>query len=175
MADNDKIQLILRLSLLVGIVCIGVTGGYAVGKLFNSPGSPEDPSQPEQVVDKTADDKTSDESSEKDDEEEMVYLDFEPITVNLNEPRLGRYVRATLVLAMTVENSTVVMGVIEKRMPELKNWLTLYLSGCTLEKVRGPSNLNRIRREILDSFNQQLWPDQKPMISQVLFKEFAIQ
>lgn len=170
MADNDKIQLILRLSLMVGIVCIGVTGGYAVGKLFNSPSPSEDQSEPV-----ATEDKTPAESSEDADEEEMVYLDFEPITVNLNEPRLGRYVRATLVLAVTTENSTVVMGVMEKRMPELKNWLTLYLSGCTLEKVRGPSNLNRIRREILDSFNQQLWPDQKPLISQVLFKEFAIQ
>ena len=53
-------------------------------------------------------------------------------------------------------------------------------SGRTLDYIlrnlgtRGPASLNRMRREILDAFNQELWPDQKPKIRKVLFKEFAV-
>jgi flagellar basal body-associated protein FliL len=110
----------------------------------------------------------------KADKGEFTYYDFEPIVVNLDEPRLARYVRVTLTLAVLGENHDTVTALIEKKKPELKNWVTTYFSSCTLDQVRGAANLNRLRREILDAFNQQLWPDQKPLISHVLFKEFAV-
>jgi len=102
------------------------------------------------------------------------YYDFEPIVVNLDEPRLTRYIRITLTLAIRAENREAALVVIEKNKPELKNWLTVFFASCTLEQVRGAANLNRLRREILDAFCQQLWPDQKPLINHILFKEFAI-
>jgi flagellar basal body-associated protein FliL len=107
--------------------------------------------------------------------EHFGYIDFEPITVNLNEPRLARYVRATVTLALKEDSEKAAAAAIEKKKPELKNYLTVYLAGCTLEDVRGPRNLNRIRREMQDALNDQLWPDGKGLIDHVLFKEFAVQ
>jgi flagellar basal body-associated protein FliL len=105
---------------------------------------------------------------------EYVYFDFEPVVVNLDEPRLARYVRVTITLAVQPANAQAVKLLLDKRKPELKNWLTVFFASCTLEEVRGAPNLNRLRREILDNFSQQLWPDQKSLINHVLFKEFAV-
>jgi len=57
----------------------------------------------------------------------------------------------------------------------LKNWLTIYLASLTLEDIRGDTNLKRIQTQIKDAFNEKLFPDSKPQIEHVLFKEFAIQ
>jgi flagellar basal body-associated protein FliL len=64
---------------------------------------------------------------------------------------------------------------VDKRLPELKNWLAVYLAGRTLDEVRGAQSLNRVRREICDAFNEQIWPQQPPRIHHVLLKEFAVQ
>jgi flagellar basal body-associated protein FliL len=106
--------------------------------------------------------------------DEYVYFDFEPIIINLDEPRLARYIRVSITLAVHPEHSLVVKEILDKKKPELRNWLTVFFASCTLEEVRGSANLNRLRREILDNFSQQLWPDSKPLISHVLFKEFAV-
>lgn len=105
---------------------------------------------------------------------DFIYYDFEPIVVNLDEPRLARYVRATITLAIKPANHEAAKAVLDKHKPELRNWLTLYFANCTLDNVRGAASLNRLRREILDAFCQQLWPDQKPLIEHVLFKEFGV-
>jgi flagellar basal body-associated protein FliL len=106
---------------------------------------------------------------------EFGYYDFEPIIVNLDEPRLARYIRVTITLVIKAENHDAAKATLDRRKPELKNWLTTYFASCTLDNVRGAPSMNRLRREILDAFTQQLWPNQKPLVEQVLFKEFAVQ
>ncbi len=106
---------------------------------------------------------------------QYTYYEMEPIIVNLDEPRLARYIRASVVLAVRGENYKAVTELAEKKKPEMKSWLTVYLAGCTLEDVRGPKNLNRICREVQEAFNQELWPNSKPLIEKVLLKEFAVQ
>ena len=106
---------------------------------------------------------------------DLTYHHFEPITVNLAGDNMSRYIRATITLAIETKHFKDAAKRIEAKNPELKNWMTLFLADCTLEKVRGANALNRLRREIKDSFNEQLWPDQTPLIHDVLFKEFYIQ
>jgi flagellar basal body-associated protein FliL len=105
---------------------------------------------------------------------EFAYFDFEPVIANLDEPRLARYVRVAVTLAIRADNLAAAGPVLEKKKPQLKHWLTVYFSSCKLDDVRGATNLNRIQREILDALNDELWPGQKPLIDQVLFKEFAV-
>jgi len=106
---------------------------------------------------------------------DFAYYHFEPITVNLSGDNMNRYIRATITLAIKAKHSKDATKRIETKSPELKNWMTVFLADCTLEKVRGAKALNRLRREIKDSFNEQLWPDQTPLIDDVLFREFFIQ
>jgi flagellar basal body-associated protein FliL len=57
----------------------------------------------------------------------------------------------------------------------LRDWLTTYFAGLSLEDVRGSRNLNRIKRDVQDQFNELLFPGTKPFVRQVLFREFAVQ
>lgn len=106
------------------------------------------------------------------------YIEFPTITCNLNEPRMERYIRATIALAIKRDKKgeyKAAIQLIKNKQIELKDWLTSFLCGCTLDDVRGDTKLNRLRREILDRLNERLWPTGKPMIEHVLFQEFAIQ
>lgn len=187
MADDDESQVVeeagnsegstgeggssSRLWIIVSavVVLIGAGAGYGTARLLQgaaaaAPQTEENPA-PEARQQPQADGK----------EEELAYHDFETITVNLNEARLARYIRATVTLAVKAKKYGEAQKAIERKQPQLRSWLTVYLSGCTLEDVRGPKNLNRIRREIQDSFNKHLWPDGEPLIEAVFLKEFAVQ
>ena len=64
---------------------------------------------------------------------------------------------------------------IEEKTPVLVDWLTIYLSSLTIEDASGGKNKKRIQAQILDAFNEILFPDSKPMIKKILLTEFAIQ
>ncbi|MBA7613236.1 hypothetical protein ES703_20481 [subsurface metagenome] len=64
---------------------------------------------------------------------------------------------------------------LDEKKPLLTSWLTVYLASLRLEDIRGDKNLKRIQSQILEAFNEELFPDSKPHIKHILFKEFAIQ
>ena len=104
------------------------------------------------------------------------FYDLDPVVANLDEPGATRYVRATLTLEMhSYASAKKLTKLFEDKKPILTNWLTIYLASLSIEDIRGDRNLKRIQSQILDAFNQELFPDQKPMIKHILFKEFAIQ
>ena len=165
-----NVKLLVRVGLMAVVAAAGSLGGYAVGALFHG-AAPVDANQPagaQPVIEApvAAGDLAN---------EDFEYFDFERITVNLNEPRLARYIAATITIAYKRADSSAASDMVTKKQKEMRNWLTVYLAGLTLDDVRGPKNLNRIRREIQDSFNEQLWPNKRPLIDHVLFKEFAVQ
>lgn len=163
-----------------GIIVIAAGAGYGAGMLLNSPkaaqatpaaaapGTPADAEKAKPAAAPAAADAAGQAKPE------YLYYDFEPIVVNLDEPRMARFVRVSITLAVRADQAPAAKALLDKKKPELKNWLTVFFASCTLEQVRGSANLNRLRREILDAFSQQLWPDQKPPVDHVLFKEFAV-
>jgi len=164
-------KLAIRVGLMVAVLGVGSAGGYTLGGLFAKGASPDPNDQPDEAGAFEEDFPASPAGGD----EEFQYVDFEPIIANLNLPRLERYIRATLTLAIRKKNSEVALPKIEKKKAELRSQLTGYLSGQTLEDVRGPQNLNRIRREILEKCNGLAWPKGRPLIDHVLFKEFTVQ
>jgi flagellar basal body-associated protein FliL len=171
--------LIVRLGLMALVIAIGAVGGFGLGGLLHSAApSDADAGTGEKPAAEGRGGHGGGGGSEKHgsaSNEEYAYIEFAPITVNLDEPRLSRYVRATIILASRRAHGDAAKPAVEKKMKELHNWLTVYLAGRKLEDVRGEKNLNRIRREIQDAFNELLWPGKAPMIDHVLFKEFAVQ
>ncbi len=104
------------------------------------------------------------------------YYSLESVVANLNEPGVTRYVRATITLEINPEvDEKKGTAFLEEKNPLLTNWLTIYLAGLGLEDIRGDRNLKRVQSQILDAFNEKLFPDAKPQIKHILFKEFAIQ
>ena len=43
------------------------------------------------------------------------------------------------------------------------------------DEARGEKNLKRIQSQVLEEFNQMLFPNEKPQVSHILLKDFAIQ
>ena len=155
----SRFRVFLRLSVLVAIVLVGGAAGYLASRLVTAQAESPQPAEQE----------------EDEDSREYEYYDFEPITVTLNTRQKDRSLRATITLALIKKEYKATAELLEKRKPLLKDKLITYLSGLGLDDVGDSRQLNKIRREILDAFNQELWPNAKPQIDHLLFKEFALQ
>jgi len=157
---------------VVVVVCSG--GGFALGRLFapaHTSGAEETNQEDKlvQTVDLNVDDSATD-------SKKVWYYNLEPVVACLDEPGITRYVRATLTLAIDSQmDKKKAVALIEDKKPLLINWLTIYLASLSLEDVRGDENLMRIQSQILDAFNEIVFPDTKPQIRRILFKEFPIQ
>lgn len=157
---------------VVVAVCAG--GGFGIGRLFGRgqvSESVESSDQDASAQTQDADADSSDPASEG-----VWYYDLQPVVANPDVPGATRYVRASLTLQMnsrlSQEEGT---ALIEEKKPILINWLNIYLKSLTLEDIRGDRNMKRIQLQILDAFNEHLFPDAKPQIGKILFKEFAVQ
>ncbi len=157
---------------VVVVFCAGA--GFGLGRLFGRSGA-NDANTPVQQTETSQTPPIKANPSQKD-LKETWYYDFEPVVANLNEPGATRYIRVVLTLqiskALDPEKGT---AFIEEKIPILRNWLTIYLASQTIEDTRGNRNLMRIQSEILDAFNEKLFPDSKYQIKSVFFKDFAIQ
>lgn len=160
-------------AILAGVCIAGATGGFALSQLIG--GSTPAPAAAETAAPaKPAADTLKDLQAQSGDN--WFYDNIEPVLANLDEPGVARYVRATISLEISGQLDPVKgKEFLDQRQMLLRDWLTTYFSGLSLEDVRGSRNLNRIKRDVLDQFNAMLFPNSKPYVTQVLFKEFAVQ
>jgi len=166
---QGKLRSVIGLSLLIGVIALGSGVGLALSQML-SPSRPQP--EPEPPPSAPPKEPSADKQGTP---QRFRYYDFEPILVNLNEARQSRYMRTAIKLAIAADEYDQAVQAIEARKPELKDWLIVHLSGCTLEDVAGDENKNRLKRRILDAFNEQIWPDRKPLIVKVILEEFAVQ
>jgi flagellar basal body-associated protein FliL len=109
-------------------------------------------------------------------EGESWYHNLDPVVANLDEPGATRYIRTAFILEMSPDISAEKgTALLEQKKPLIANLLTIYLAGLNIETTRGDKNLKRIQSELCDIFNEQLFPESKPMVKRVLIKEFAVQ
>jgi flagellar basal body-associated protein FliL len=106
---------------------------------------------------------------------EYDYHEMEAVSGNLNDPQLGRVFKVTLRVKARKDVFADVEKALTEHLPELQDWLMSYFASCTVDEVLGGENRNRIRREIREAFNARLWPEGKPLIEEILFKEFYLQ
>lgn len=156
------------------VVMILAAAGFTVGRLFGTRGQAQTAAAAEPV--NTADATGPKVPGVQADTGGIWYYDLEPVVANLNEPGVTRYVRVTLTLEIgtTLDQKEGTVFLDQKR-PLMKHWLTLHLANQTIEEMRGEKSLLRLQTQISDALNQGLFPDAKPRIKRVLFKEFAIQ
>lgn len=174
---NSKLGLHWVIMAAVVIACAGL--GFGLGRLFAGSGrsratetSPSHSATPDQPENSKSD--VPDLAGK--DSHKTWYYDLEPVVANLNEPGVTRYIRVSLTLQINSEVAQKKgIAYLEEKKPVLTNWLTIYLAGLSLEEIRGDRNLKRIQSYICDAFNEKLFPDAKPQIRRILFKEFAIQ
>ncbi len=173
MALSDRLLWIMT----AVVVIVGAGAGFGLGRLLGSSGTAPSgqPAEGGQVQSENLIADTTDSTSAKS-EGTWFYKEFDPVVANLDEPSVTRYVRVALIMEIDAQvDKKKGTAFIEKNKPHLTNWLTIYLAGLSLEDIRGDRNLKRIQSEIVDVFNEKLFPDAKPQIKRILFKEFAIQ
>lgn len=154
-----------------GVVVVFAAGGFLVGRAFGTrghagtaAGAEAAPAPVETMPPLKA------EASEN------WYYDLDPLVVNLNEPGVTRYVR----IGLTLEVSSTMdekdgRPFLDQKKPHVKHWLTLFLANQTIEDTRGEKNLTRMKTQICDTLNANLFPGTKPRIKGILYREFAIQ
>ena len=173
---KSKIARFLPWIIMVVVVLICAGAGLSVGRLFAGSGAPEGAESDSGADTKSLTDDLKADNDSADGSGKVWYYDLDPVVANLNEPSVTRYVRASLTLEMSpemdVKNGTIFL---DEKKPILINWLTVYLSSLSLEDIRGDKNLRSIQSHVRDAFNEQLFPDSKSQIKQVLIKEFPVQ
>jgi flagellar basal body-associated protein FliL len=172
--SKSLVAKLLPWALTGAIVVTLAAAGFALGRLFGTRGQAQTAGAAEPV--NPPDAARSKTPGVGADTGESWYYDLEPVVANLNEPGVTRYVRVTLTLEVssTLDEKEGMLFFEQKR-PLMKHWLTLHLANQTIEDTRGEKNLLRLQTRISDALNQGLFPDTKPRIKRVLFKEFAIQ
>ncbi len=174
---GDKKSLIGRLlpKIILAVVLLVLAGaGFTLGRLFAGSGSSQTSGASEQgqsdQVDKL-EAKGSADGSQK-----SWFYHLEPVVANLDVADVTRYVRVSLTLEVSSEvDEKKGTAFLDKKKPILTNWLTVYLASLGLDDIRGDSSLKRIQSHVLDAFNERLFPDSKPKVKRILFKEFAVQ
>lgn len=163
--------------LTAGIILGCAVGGFALSQLLVSSG-------PKEAVADVVEEKPSDFfESQKSTDGEPWQFDLEAVIGNLDEPGVTRYLRVSVTLVMSPEmdkakGKVFIGGVKDESAGKkgiLRDYLSDYISGLTLERVRGQKNRRRIKKELTEGFNELLFPDSKPYLNSVLLKEFAVQ
>jgi flagellar basal body-associated protein FliL len=158
--------------IIIGLVVVSFAGaGFTLGRIFGGSSAPQTSEVSKNAQSKNPGDKDSEGGSQN-----SWYYHMEPVIANLNVSDVTRYVKASLTLEISDEINQEEFSVfLEEKKPVLTNWLTVYLASLGLDDIRGDNNLKRIQAHVLDAFNEKLFPDSKPQIKHILFKEFAVQ
>jgi len=104
------------------------------------------------------------------------FLAIDPIVANLDEGRLSRYIRVSIILSIEDGQKQSALTALTEINPKIKDWVYGFLSGKTLEDVRGQDNQQKLRVEIQAGINSQLKSAGYPEFAKaVLFDEINIQ
>ena len=168
---------ILMWAILAAVVVACASSGLLLGRLFAGTAKPEAdrPSQTDQATPPEPKNLEADDST-ADSENTWFYNELEPVVVNPDVPGATRYVRVGLILEISSSiKEEAGKALLVQKKPVLVNWLNLYFKSLTLDQMENDKDLKRIQSQILDAFNEILFPDAKPQIKRVLISEFNVQ
>ena len=107
------------------------------------------------------------------------WVEFGSVVANLNEVRMTRYLKVTIVLEVPTEDVPKLQQIMSGGGKAVyQDWLTEYLSELSLDEVRGAPNIQALRREIQAGFRSILReynPEIDAETVQVLFTEYNVQ
>ena len=152
--------------LLVGLVVavIGIGAGFATPILLDGSAAEKDSKE---LTAKTLDIPEA--------TEELAFLDFEEVVINLKDARFSRFLKIDFSMQISKPQVAAITEILEDNRVILKNWLLSHVADKSPEDIRGKKGYNQLRREIHDKFNAMMFPDGIERIQDILFKEFNIQ
>ena len=159
--------------LAIGVISLvfGVGTG-AVVPMFMSPAQEAEPGINEQVE---KEDPKPEPMDIPEAEEEVAFIEFDELVVNLNDERYTRFLTCKFSLQVAESQKAAIEELVTKKSVMLKNWIISHLREKELESVKGMLGQNTLRREIHDEFNQILFTDGIERIQDVLFEDLKVQ
>lgn len=145
--------------IVLALVCVG--SGAALPMFVNLPGL-------------TGANKVEAKQQKKSDQNSTT-IPFGDVVVNLAEDRMTRYLRVKISLKVDADDEKNVTDLVAKNKAEMKSKLISYLAGKSLKDVSGSVGVNKIQREILEKFDDILYPDGNSRLREVLFEEYVVQ
>jgi flagellar basal body-associated protein FliL len=172
---GDKKGLIPRLLpwiIITVVVAVCAGGGFGLGRLFGSQQTSEQTEgggESDTNAQATADGSNAESGP-------VWYYDLDSVVANPDVPGATRYIKAALTLQMSgAISKDDGEALIKEKKPILIDWLNIYLKSLTIEDMTGDKNMMRIKAQILDAFNEQLFGDAKPQVERILLREFPLQ
>ncbi len=107
--------------------------------------------------------------------EATATVPFGDVVVNLSEDRMTRYLRVKVAVLTTAESEKEVTERVAKHKAAAKSRLISHLAGKSLKDVSGTTGVNRLQREILELFEDVMFPEGGSHLKGVLFEEYVVQ
>jgi flagellar basal body-associated protein FliL len=172
-ATKEKGQVLQWIIMIAVILLLGTVGYFLGSTLGYKPPTVEPGSQqPAQSTQQASQQLLVKDASKT----KGWFYDLDPVATNLSDPGSTRYVRAVLTLEMSPEaDKESGTKFLDEQKPVIANILNIYFAGLTLDQINSDKDMRRIQYELLEIFNETLYRDSKPLVEQVLFKEFGVQ
>ena len=106
---------------------------------------------------------------------DAVSVPFGDLVVNLSEDRMSRYLRVKIALKVDGHDEKAMTALVTKHKAAMKSKLIGHLAGKGLKDVGGSVGVSKLQREILEKFDDILYPDGESKLKEVLFEEFVVQ
>jgi flagellar basal body-associated protein FliL len=177
--EDNKNQLLQWIILTVVVLILAIAGFFLGRTMGTVPQPAEAQTDGEIPVELKSDAKNKSDTATKDPGKmagKGWYYDLDPVATNLSDPGATRYVRAVLTLEISREvGQAEGIPFLDERKPVISNILNIYFAGLTIEDINSDRDMRRIQYELVEIFNETLYDNGKPMVKQILFREFGLQ
>ena len=106
---------------------------------------------------------------------ETAAVPFGDLVVNLSDDRLNRYLRVKIALKVDSHDEKTMIALVTKHKAAMKSKIIGHLAGKGLKDVGGTVGIAKLQRELLEKFDDVLYPDGESKLKEVLFEEFVVQ
>jgi len=107
--------------------------------------------------------------------EHTACVEVGEVAVNLAEERMTRFLRVKVAVQCDEAAESKVKEHAEKNKAALKSWMIGHLAGKSLKEVSGTVAIHRLQREMLERFDEMLFPNGESPLKAVLFEEYLVQ
>ena len=97
------------------------------------------------------------------------------IVVNLSEDRMSRYLRVKIAVKVDAHDEKAITALVAKHKAAMKSKIIGHLAGKGMKDVGGTVGVAKLQREILEKFDDILYPDGDSKLQEVLFEEYVVQ
>jgi flagellar basal body-associated protein FliL len=106
--------------------------------------------------------------------EHLAAVEVGEVVVNLSEDRMTRFLKVKVSIQCEEAAEGKVKEHVEKNKAALKSWMISHIAGKTLKDVSGTVAINRLQREMLERFEDLLFPEGESPLVAVLFEEYVV-